>query len=118
MHNFLIGPVYSPGNTRTPMGVLQFFNKVTKKAPINQEDLDKFKTMAGLLGLCIETTNEMALTVGVRGDVSRVMDRIGLLEWGEEEGEGFGRLLGESMRNIREIYNKMVDDRTKAKGTI
>ena len=43
---------------------------------INASDEQKFKAMQGLLGMCIDNTNEMSLTINVTLDVHDVMQKI------------------------------------------
>ena len=76
VRNFLIGPVYGERKD-FPCGIIQFINK--KGGPgsqITPADEQKFRAMQGLLGMCIDNTNEMSLTISVTLDVHDVMQRI------------------------------------------
>jgi len=74
IRNFMIGPVYGERKD-TPCGVIQFINKKGSEA-ITAADENKFKAMQGLLGMCIDNTNEMSLTINVTLDVHAVMQRV------------------------------------------
>ena len=74
MRNFLIGPVYGERKD-IPCGIIQFINK-KGGGPITIEDERKFKAMQGLLGMCIDNTNEMSLTISVTLDVQDSMHKI------------------------------------------
>lgn len=80
--NFLIGPVYGE-NKETPNGILQFINK-KNNAQITSEDEQRFKAMQGLLGMCIDNTNEMNFTINVTLDIHDVMQNITELMQKEE----------------------------------
>lgn len=67
----MIGPVYGEKKD-VPCGIIQFINK-KGGGPITQADEAKFKAMQGLLGMCIDNTNEMSLTISVTLDVHDVM---------------------------------------------
>jgi len=43
---------------------------------ITDNDKAKFEAMQGLLGMCIDNTNEMSLTISVTLDVHDVMQKI------------------------------------------
>ena len=72
--NFMIGPVYGERKD-IPCGIIQFVNKLQYQ-PITAQDESKFKAMQGLLGMCIDNTNEMAMTINITLDVNDVMERI------------------------------------------
>lgn len=54
---------------------MQFINK-KNGGSITSEDEKKFKAMQGLLGMCIDNTNEMSLTISVTLDVQDSMHKI------------------------------------------
>lgn len=54
---------------------MQFINK-KNGGQITSEDEKKFKAMQGLLGMCIDNTNEMSLTISVTLDVQDSMHKI------------------------------------------
>ena len=70
----MIGPVYGERKD-VPCGIIQFVNK-SKTGLITSSDEAKFKAMQGLLGMCIDNTNEMSLTINVTLDVHDVMQKI------------------------------------------
>ena len=74
VRNFLVGPVYGERKD-FPCGIIQFINK-KGGALITSEDEKKFKAMQGLLGMCIDNTNEMSLTISVTLDVQDSMQKI------------------------------------------
>ena len=74
VRNFLVGPVYGERKD-LPCGIIQFINK-KGGAAITAEDERKFKAMQGLLGMCIDNTNEMSLTISVTLDVQDSMRKI------------------------------------------
>lgn len=123
IRNFMIGPVYGERKD-IPCGIIQFINKRAGQ-PITPADELKFKAMQGLLGMCIDNTNEMALTISVTLDVSDVMKRINdimsrdqMQEEEYQENESKIQGLSDHIKNIRDTYNKLLDDRAKAKNAI
>lgn len=63
VQNFMIGPIYGD-DKKTPIGLVQFFNKLGKEG-ITDLDQSKFDAIQGLLGMCVDNTNEMSLTMSV-----------------------------------------------------
>ena len=59
----MIGPIYGD-DKKTPIGLVQFFNKLGKEG-ITDLDQSKFDAIQGLLGMCVDNTNEMSLTMSV-----------------------------------------------------
>ena len=81
--------------------------------------------MQGLLGMCIDNTNEMSLTINVTLDVHDVMQKIQAImkreqqqEQEHEESDSKISNLTEHIKAIKETYNKLIDDRNKAKTAI
>jgi hypothetical protein len=81
--------------------------------------------MQGLLGMCIDNTNEMSLTISVTLDVHDVMEKIHSImsrdqmqENEQDDNEAKIQTLAEHIKTIRETYNKLLDDRVKAKSAI
>ena len=77
--------------------------------------------MQDLLGMCIDNTAEMSLTINVTHEVHEVMKRIlaiverhnqGQAEEDDEEGLA---TLSERIKAIRDRYNKLLEDRSKHK---
>lgn len=75
--------------------------------------------------MCIDNTNEMSLTISVTLDVHSVMQKIQnimardqMQEAEQDEAEAKIQTLSEHIKNIRETYNKLLDDRVKAKTAI
>ena len=77
--------------------------------------------------MCIDNTNEMSLTINVTLDVHDVMHNIQDIMKREQEqdadnldenGESKINNLTEHIRAIKETYNKLIDDRNKAKSAI
>jgi hypothetical protein len=104
-----------------PCGIIQFINK-KGGAPITVEDERKFKAMQGLLGMCIDNTNEMSLTISVTLDVQdsmqkiqNIMSREQMQEKEMKESEEKIHSLQEHVRLINQTYHKLMDDRAKAK---
>lgn len=80
--SFLLAPVFGESNTETPQAVIQLINKLETKdktAPqgITQEDVAKFQSMQKLLGMAVETANEMVATMKMTFGVQAVMGNIG-----------------------------------------
>ncbi|CAI2381202.1 unnamed protein product [Moneuplotes crassus] len=61
--NFMIGPIYGEDKT-TPIGIIQLFNKKSNEG-ITQKDRDKFVSIQGLLGMCVDNTTKMSTTMDV-----------------------------------------------------
>ena len=121
--NFLIGPVYGERKD-VPNGIIQFINK-RGGGPITAQDEQKFKAMQSLLGMCIDNTNEMSLTISVTLNVHDAMNKIQSImtrqaaqEEEMQESEAKVSNLTEHIKVIKETYNKLLDDRQKAKTTI
>lgn len=119
----MIGPVYGERKDM-PCGIIQFVNKV-KGGTITAADESKFKAMQGLLGMCIDNTNEMSLTINVTLDVHDVMQKIQEImkrdQQQEQEYEASDHKLanlGDNIRAIKETFNKLVEDRNKGKSNI
>lgn len=81
--------------------------------------------MSSLLGMCIDNTNEMSLTISVTLNVQEAMRKIGEImgrqaaqEEEMQESEAKIQNLTENIKQIRETYNKLLEDRAKAKTTI
>jgi hypothetical protein len=81
--------------------------------------------MQGLLGMCIDNTNEMSLTISVTLDVHDVMHKIqnimarDQMQEGEQaEAEAKIHALSEHIKTIKDTYNKLLEDRVKAKNAI
>ncbi len=75
--------------------------------------------------MCIDNTNEMSLTISVTMDVHEVMQKIQnimsrdqMQDGEQEENEAKSQTLAEHIKTIRETYNKLLDDRVKAKSAI
>ena len=123
VRNFLIGPVYGERKD-IPCGIIQFINK-KGGAMISENDKAKFEAMQGLLGMCIDNTNEMSLTISVTLDVHDVMQKIQSImsrdqmqDGEQDDNEAKISTLAEHIKTIRETYNKLLDDRVKAKSAI
>lgn len=81
--------------------------------------------MQSLLGMCIDNTNEMSLTISVTLNVHDAMNKIQSImsrqaaqEEEMQESEAKVSNLTEHIKVIKETYNKLLDDRQKAKTTI
>jgi hypothetical protein len=79
--SFLVAPVFGETNSETPQAVIQLINKVENKdkgAPqgITMEDVAKFQSMQKLLGMAVETANEMVSTMKMTFGVQAAMRNI------------------------------------------
>lgn len=59
----MIGPIFGEDKVK-PIGVVQLFNKKSKDG-ITEQDREKFLAIQGLLGMCVDNTTEMSLTMSV-----------------------------------------------------
>ena len=80
--SFLVAPVFGASNSGTPQAVIQLINKLESKdktAPqgITQADVAKFQSMQQLLGMAVETANEMVSTMKMTFGVQTAMANIG-----------------------------------------
>ena len=80
--NFMIGPIFGE-HAQHPLGIIQFFNKLDG-GEIGEADEQKYAMVKSLLGLCIDNTNEMTLTVDVTAGLDSIVGQIGTLMDEEE----------------------------------
>jgi hypothetical protein len=89
--------VFGESNSETPQAVIQLINKLPtadKTAPqgITQDDVAKFQSMQKLLGMAVETANEMVSTMKMTFGVETVMGDINkhMADQGEMEEQNEG----------------------------
>ena len=73
--NFMIGPVFGEKNPKKPNGIIQFINKKDGEK-ITEDDERRFEEINSLLGLCIDSTEDISKTIEVTLDVNRLMKSI------------------------------------------
>ena len=80
--NFMIGPVFGPKNQDVPCAIIQFINKIdlnnkkNKLGWIDEKDERMFQSLANLMGMCIENTNDLSNTIKMSFDIKEVMGNI------------------------------------------
>ena len=101
-----------------PCAIVQFVNKIvppgSKHGPgIGEADIEKFNSMKALIGMSIQTANEMARTIGVGYKVADTMkDITGIMQQEEQnekendEADIVGNLF-EKLGGIKEQNNKL-----------
>ena len=118
----MIGPVYGRDKTQ-PNGVLQFINKQGEHMVVTNADKQRFSEVAEVIGMAIERTKELTSTIGVTLKFHSVMEKIGNIMTNEscqdqaEEGEkttlDLIKEIGQNMKEIKDLSNKMVENRNR-----
>ena len=122
VRNFMIGPVFGQDKSKGPCAIIQFINKVDAEGradsvQIEEADVNKFKEMQQVLGMCVEGTNEMSNTVNVAFDVSDSMEKIQNLMMQNEQREKTAETdktiqeLLESLQVIKTNYHRLAEGR-------
>jgi hypothetical protein len=125
--NFMIGPVFGFNKDGTqsekPNGVIQFINKKDNEK-IGEDDERRFDEINSLLGMCIDSTKDIAKTIEVTLGVNKHMKVIGQImnkEVKNNDSAPTGEILDSLQNHINEIkvnYAKLIENRQKAQGKI
>ena len=112
--SFLVAPVFGESNSETPQAVIQLINKLESKdktAPqgITEADVAKFQSMQKLLGMAVETANEMVSTMKMTFGVQTVMGNIGkqMVDQAQMEQRNEGeQILGDLKKHLTQIQTQ------------